>query len=386
MATKCLENPAMTYLRMNYRSTKKKVNYLETLSIQEGLEKLRLQSARELNNGQKVMAPDYAQHSTTHPEIAELLSRPAKFNPKPKAAHFVYNRSLGESSRGPAGPPPPASWTHHQRCNVSRTKPDSESSKQQIAHQPHPDVSLPPKKSLLHYMLLEISCDMRNHCRYNVFNLPSLSVRLKQLLLSYVAQYKPQHMTQHSFQTLFPLPVSYQNKLHLQDFGAHEDDVRMLDLRGLPLDSNFWDVAHFSSELEEDSSEATLPDRRFPLLSHLAVRHDSLPLDEFLLRAPLSLTHLSIAYSSIPIDLPTLSKTLVSITWLDLSGCNWLLAHNRWHNIQFDRGWRTVVQVVMQDVAFILPEKSRISEQDRINRQRGPSRLCTLEIITDSKE
>lgn len=244
--------------------------------------------------------------------------------------------------RGPPGPPPPRSWL---TSSIHAPKHLRDRARAGAAEHAAPDrldrlpgVALPDTSSLLHRCLKAIARDWKWHVNYNQYYLASTPVRIKAVLLSYIAVYGDnESLDIDGLRTLF----LDESEL---DGATGSEDLTHLDLSGAmgqpltfkQLDLYFSNSAPFPSPhtqppstpnrspshapapqpLESwDSNEAdpttslppTIHTTRFPTLTSLSLSHPSPSttamwprLLHFASAHLATLTHLSLAYWPTP--------------------------------------------------------------------------------------
>lgn len=313
----------------------------------------------------------------------------------------------GSRGRGPAGPPPPFSWLNdsvHAPAHLRQKKQGLYDTQARCARVDHlgglPHQFFPDEKSLAHQALKALAKGWDWHVQYDQFYLATLPMRYKQALLSYIAFYKPESITCHSLEVLFL------DDSQLEDATGSEG-LTHLDLAtsiGHPLGlkelKDFCTKKRVTTKDDPMKTEnEVVPDSweipsitpsptvsRFPFLSHLSLARPSTGSWRSLLAlAPhlVTLTHLSLAYWPIPSLTPNsktayrttpwgdvdygasnfyslydcdfseaaavlrrLSRSLLCLKWLDLTGCGvWVRALGAESGIEWNGGWRGVETV-----------------------------------------
>ncbi len=341
---------------------------------------------------------------TVHPSLRSILQVPETPPLRPRPG---MRAARGPHGRGPAGPPPPISWLYdsmHAPAHMRQKKQglhDTQAPCERVEQLGGlPDQYFPGVDSLAHQALKALAKGWDWHVQYDQFYLATLPTRYKQALLSYIAFYKPESITLHSLDVLFL------DDSQLQDATGSEG-LTHLDLAtsiGRPLGlkelKDFFtkkrvsvndDITTTKNEVVPDSWEipsiAPSPTvSRFPFLSHLSLARPSTGSWRSLLAlAPrlLTLTHLSLAYWPIPSLTPNsktayrttprgdvdygasnfyslydcdfseaagvlrrLSRSLLCLKWLDLTGCTvWVRALGAESGIEWNGAWRGVETV-----------------------------------------
>ena len=341
---------------------------------------------------------------TVHPSLNSILQVPYTPPPKPRPG---MRASRGRNRTGPAGPPPPTSWLNdsmhapahlRQRRHALR---DTKAGREKADHLGGlPGQYIPNEHSLIHQTLKALAKDWDWHVQYDQFYLATLPIPLKQTLLSYIAFYNPQRVTCHSLRVLFL------DESELEDATGSEG-VTHLDLAtsiGHPLGlkelkdffakepGRSWeDKMTTANEIVPDSWETpsiilSPTIFRFPTLTYLSLAHPvSGSWRSLLALTPhlATLTHLSLAYWPVPSLTPNsktayrttpwgdvdyggsnyyslydcdfseaagllrrLSRSLLCLKWLDLTGCEaWIRALGAETGIEWNGTWRGVEAV-----------------------------------------
>lgn len=291
----------------------------------------------------------------------------------------------GRRIRGPAGPPPPASWLsdsvrasqHRQNAKIFGKEQAIEGIPQPERLRKLPGLLLPPERSLGDLTLRKLAEAWHWHVNYNKHYLGALSKRLKEALLAYISVYGS-----HGGVTLEGLRVLFLDERQVVG-GSGSDTITHLDLSGSisvnrPYVSLLELVGYFNKKPSSIyDSTPSIPDSwddptprpytflqvtpRFPCLTHLSLSHASSPSWQSLLTlAPHlhTLTHLSLAYWPTPSLTPItqtvpaaptnmykeldrdwseavsilrrLGKATLCLEWLDLEGCDTWIAALAW--------------------------------------------------------
>jgi hypothetical protein len=234
-------------------------------------------------------------------------------------------------------------------------------------------------------LLRSIASCYRSNVKYHKYHLALLLPHLKELLLVYIAHASPSGLTMTGFQALFPSYAGQGEveRLIIATSQANEAHVTKLCLSSSNLNESIWKEELREEEQGDFTDLNAYPLGRFPNLTHLSLVNSTYPLDDILQSAPKTLTHLSLAYTT-STDLVILSKSLLSLLVLDLSGCNWVM--EQWSSIGFTREWRTIEQVILVNVDYFSGpggEQRRQVEQRRINVARGSSRITSIVLTCD---
>lgn len=181
-------------------------------SVEECLNSLRSKQAR-----QTPLRPPPV--PSVHPSLQNLLDVPESLRPKPRPSGHTLRGGQERHVPGPAAPP---SWGglassrhapnlafHDQMQSVagSTVRPP-------IEQEMLPGAEMPPTGTLIDVTLRSMARQWDWHLEHDVFDLRFLPVRLKELLLSYIANYSPEEMLQRSSSSLVVL------------FGDSEDLVK----------------------------------------------------------------------------------------------------------------------------------------------------------------
>lgn len=325
-------------------------------------------------------SPNSIATHTVHPSLNAILDIPQ--TPAPRLRPGTRPRR----ARGPAGPPPPESWTRPSRRASTPTHRDLGRGVNQRMDQrlgeTLPGLRLPTKGSLLHLALKGIAINWNSFEEDDLCHMATLEVRHKESLLSYIACYNPQSLDCNSIHVLFL------DDTEIAD-GTGGDGLTHIDLtsclgHGLKAgglkklflkESNRTSAAiPAAADVPEswDSQSTTttlttpIPQPRFPALTHLSLAHPASASWKYLLAASLhlaTLTHLSLAHWPIPSLTPNsktayrdsplgkidyggsnfysdfdgdlseaasilrrLSKATYCLQWFDVTGCSWTRA------------------------------------------------------------
>lgn len=251
-------------------------------------------------------------------ERIEHLRRTQTQHTAPEGAASVRREPLPTAERRRiAGPPPPRSWIANYepaqnaiRLSSGRVGPGQTRRPEALGYFPGDD--FPEESSLVHHVLKSMAHDFNWHLDYDHYYLSTLPVKLKGVLLSYIARYGPQDgLTVQALKVLF----STQRRSDISDSTGVEGLTR-LDLGGsvgrslsLKQLGSYWRCRNMSTS----DSIAALPET-----------WDAPPLPSSIespLRFP-SLTRLSLAFPGIGAswsDLLAISRHLTSITHLSLA-------------------------------------------------------------------
>ena len=338
---------------------------------------------------------------TVHPSLKSILQVPDTRPPRPGPG---MRAARGIHGRGPAGPPPPISWltdSIHVPAHVrQRMRIPGEAQARYERPGALPDQYLPDEHSLVHQTLKELAKTWDWHVEYNQFYLAALPMRYKQALLSYIAFYNPQSITCHS------LGILFLDDTQLEDATGSEN-LTHLDLAtsinhplGLKELKDFFTKKRltFSKNTTTISNEP-IPETwdlpihsftptisRFPSLTHLSFAHpSSASWRSLLVLTPhlATLTHLSLAHWPVPSLTPNsknafrtiprgdvdyggsnqyghydcdfseaggvlrrLSRGLLCLKWLDLTGCGeWIRALGAENGADWNGAWRSIETV-----------------------------------------
>ena len=356
---------------------------------------------------------------TVHPSLASILQVPNTPPPRPRPG---MSAARGIRGRGPAGPPPPSSWLEQSRfLNDSMYAPARMRNKKQDLQVPQtiyvakgrlgglPDQYFPDESSLIHKTLQALAKNWVWHVQYDQFYLATLPMRYKQALLSYIAFYSPQSLTYHDLDVLFLDSSELEN-------ATGSEGLTHLDLAtfiGLSLNLNeLKDFFKKKQKTSITSNGESIPDSweipsiahlpsvsRFSSLTHLSLAHPVAGSWRSLLAfAPhlVTLTHLSLADWPVPTLTPNsqtayrttprgdvdygasnfysifdcdfseaagvlrrLSRSLLCLKWLDLTGCGeWIRALGTDTGIDWNGAWRGV-EIVKVGTERDVPEYVR---------------------------
>ncbi|KAL8720379.1 MAG: hypothetical protein Q9225_002767, partial [Loekoesia sp. 1 TL-2023] len=144
---------------------------------------------------------------TVHPSLKHILEIPETPPPRPRAGMRPF---ATQGRRRPPGPTPPWSWLEnsiHAPAHVRKAALQHNRDSQQCPNletlAPMPDTYLPEKRTLQHQTLLQLAKNWDFHVQYDQYYLATLSVRYKQILLTYIAKYSPNGIDLNGLQTLF---------------------------------------------------------------------------------------------------------------------------------------------------------------------------------------
>lgn len=264
---------------------------------------------------------------SVHPSLRNLLALPDALPPRPRPGTTMRHAGPGRLRRTP-GPPPPASWLNGSMHAPKTISKEVYTAQRETIHVPLPGCTLPRVGSLQDYVLKAIAREWQWHLEYDNTFLAELPVRVKEILLTYVAIH-------HDSSLLTPVGRSALGSLFPEDLTLSNDDVQHLDL-GLALGS-WLDMKQLHRDLipkheaprqleerttealEEDLSWDEQPDTtttphilsphlRFPNLTHLSLAISGQHTRNFPTWAALlkmaphlsTLTHLSLAHWPIP--------------------------------------------------------------------------------------
>lgn len=324
--------------------------------------------------------PERSSHNvnspTVHPSLNTILD--VQETPAPHLRPGIRARRTG----GPAGPPPPVSWTKPRR-RTPTTKNDKEQAKGATEMKQEypgtlPQLRLPTEQSLLHLAFKALANSWESFEEHELSYLATLPIQHREATISYIAYYSPQSLNCSSFDLLFhddtelANGTSSEGLTHLDLASCLGRGIKATDLKKILLkESRAKAVAHTASEVSDvpeswDSPvahlSAPIASPRFPALTHLSLAHPASPSWRHLLAlAPhlVTLTHLSLAYwptpsltpnsmtayretpsgnvdygasnfYSVSVDLDLseasgvlrrLSKATYCLKWLDITGC-----------------------------------------------------------------
>ena len=219
-----------------------------TRGVNERLEQLRREQAPRATSQQREDVLSVATSRTIPQSLRQILQLPETAPPIPRRPRRVMG------SRRIAGPPPPPSWLEssqhapaHIREHVReqrrlwleqsslRRRPTKLNN---LAQLEAGSQSLPKEGSLAHLALKSLAMNWDLLRDYEQYNVPTLPVRLKSCLLTYLALFGPEDA--------MDLPTL--RWIFSEDLGRYNEDLIRLDLTGL-----FWeeltisDVSRFLS-------------------------------------------------------------------------------------------------------------------------------------------
>lgn len=269
------------------------------------------------------------------PDIRQFLQLPE--TPPPAPRRLVRQRFDSNGRRLPAGPPPPRSWvdgrtdggvSHGQTLASTRLSPSG------LADTTVPGTYLPARGSLIDIVLHKLAYDWEFHRVYNQYHLYFVPNHLKPALIRYIGIASAEGLTLADLKTiLLPPPDTFEDDDEAERLISSNIEVNYLDLSGsIGRSLKMKDVDHLLFptrdskniiELQEswDAAESvpSPPKALVPNLTHLSLaldpRYASLASWKQLLtlssKLP-SLTHLSLAYWPDPCLTPHARRTSVS--------------------------------------------------------------------------
>lgn len=156
--------------------------------------------------------------SSIPPTLRAVLDMPAPAPPPPR-----YGMRGPSRLRRVPGPPPPRSWTDSKSVSSSPELYNGRTNDTRTRIYPHssnlPGAIFPNPNSLQHTLLKSMATNWQWHIEFDHEYLAELPVRMKEVLLSYIAIYGEGH-GQNSLQLLFPVDIDQ----------GECDEVRRLDL------------------------------------------------------------------------------------------------------------------------------------------------------------
>lgn len=292
-------------------------------------------------NRQNERTCEGANPRTVHPSLRVMMNAPDTPAPHPRPGVRVYAVG-GRRTRGPAGPPPPVSWTYSplQRRSISAKEQDTTSSgSRRRYNDPLPGMKSFVEKSLYNTALKQLGRDWQWHAHYDQYYIATLPVWMKQHLLSSIAQNSEYLLEIKDLQLLFL------DETQLPDATGSEA-VTHLDLSRSLINLKSL-ASHLTKKLVGSQATATgtatpsgtsqatsvspipeswedglspsiskpLSTLRFPCLTHLSLASLKSPSWSALLSIlPLitTLTHLSLAHWPIPCLTPNSSTAYTS--------------------------------------------------------------------------
>ena len=287
-------------------------------------------------NQQHGTACESANPRTLHPSLRAMMNIPDTPPPRPRPGVRVHAVG-GRRTRGPAGPPPPVSWTYSplQRCSISTKEQENPSSDLGVRYNdPLPGMAMLGERSLYNMALKQMGRNWQWHAHYDQFYLAALPVWMKQQLLSSIARYNEEPLEVKDLQLLFldetqlPEATGSETVTHL-DLSRSLTGLKSLAsyLTKKPLDpQNTVISAAATSDASHNTSDSPIPESwedapapsttrslsmlRFPYLTHLSLASLKSPSWSSLLSVlPITatLTHLSLAHWPIPCLTPNSS-------------------------------------------------------------------------------
>ena len=132
------------------------------------------------------------------PSVRAVLDLPAPASPAPRIGHGSRSIGGGVSGSSPSrlrripGPPPPRSWltdSIHAPPSLRSSRGNEGNHRIQVRSSNLPDGAFPPQRSLQHLVLKKIASNWEWHAENDSENFAYLPVRIREILLSYVAVY-----------------------------------------------------------------------------------------------------------------------------------------------------------------------------------------------------
>ena len=174
-----------SYARPHNDSSQRSVNDL-----------LRQSRQVQLRSDTRPPPPTENAHSV-HPTVRAVLDLPPPTTPAPRPGVESFYRAIGASS-GPSrlrripGPPPPRSWLKdsiHAPASLRNARGDDGNGRLQVRSSNLPDGAFPPPRSLQDAILKKMASDWEWHAENDGDYFTYLPVRLREVLLSYIAVY-----------------------------------------------------------------------------------------------------------------------------------------------------------------------------------------------------
>ena len=318
---------------------------------------------------------------TVHPSLRAMMNVVDTPAPRPRPGVRVHAVG-GRRTRGPAGPPPPVSWTYsplQRRSTTTKEQEISSSDSRRRYNDLLPGIGSFGGKSLYSTALKQLGRDWQWHAHYDQYYIAILPVWMKQHLLTSIAHNNEHPLEIKDLQLLFLDETQLRNATGSETVTHLDLSRSLINLKSLALyltKKPFGSQASVSQatsgfpipESWEDTPSPSiskpLSSLRFPCLTHLSLASLKSPSWSALLSIlPLTatLTHLSLAHWPIPCLTPNsstaytssppgniphggsnlyscfdndfsepvgimrrLSKATYCLRWFDLSGCtNW---------------------------------------------------------------
>ena len=177
-------------------SSSKSITHLRTYSnpdvksVNNRLQQLRL--PRKGDGSRPFEAPP---SHTVHPSLRSILQIPDAPSPRPRPGLRVAG-----GRRGPAGPRPPDSWLGMRSTDERKFQ------SVMIDHRISPALpgyDLPEPGTLLSSSLKQLARDWEFHVEYDQYYLATIPTRYKEVLLHFIALYRPCTIDRRGLETLF---------------------------------------------------------------------------------------------------------------------------------------------------------------------------------------
>ncbi|KAL9627996.1 MAG: hypothetical protein Q9164_007423 [Protoblastenia rupestris] len=303
---------------------------------------------------------------TAHPSLQEFLQISQALPRRPLTALRV-----SRGRRGLAGPPPPDSWLEKRKI-VKRPKKKLVRDGNTMQVEMLPGSDMPRTGSLLDQAFRSLARDWDWHVHYDQYYLFTLPVRQKEALLHYIGRYSERGIDSAGLEVLFSDgeeladATGAEGLTHLDLSTSIGHNLTFRSLRSFFTSKPMWrpeDSDQLPDNWEMSSCISTMPYLpKFHFVTHLSLSHPSpsATWKDLLDFAPNfnSLTHLSLAYWPTPTSTPNaltaftstpsgnvsygasnfyseydndwseaasilrrLSKHMLCLQWLDLTGC-----------------------------------------------------------------